>query len=103
MSRNGFWWEKSQKSLSGSGEGWDEREEGYKCLTQIKQPKKNRGRKLLKAMASIFFQVNFFPPSLSIWGSKIGACGGDWLHGERFPCLCCVSQLPVTLAEDMSY
>lgn len=45
MSRNGFWWEKSQKSLSGSGEGWDEREEGYKCLTQIKQPKKNKGRK----------------------------------------------------------
>lgn len=39
MSRNGFWWEKSQKSFSGSGEGWDEREEGSKCLTQIKQPK----------------------------------------------------------------
>lgn len=68
MSRNGFWWEKSQKSLSGSREGWDEREEGYKCFAQIKQPKKNKGRKELQATASIFFQVNFFPLSLSIWG-----------------------------------
>lgn len=56
-SRNGFWWEKSQKSFSGS---WDEREKGSKCFTQIKQPKKNKGRKKRKAMTSIFFLVNFF-------------------------------------------
>lgn len=59
MSRNGFWWEKSQKSLSGSREGWDEREEGSKCLAQSKQPKKNKGREKWKAMTSVFFLVNF--------------------------------------------
>lgn len=62
MSRNGFWQGKIQRSLLGSGEGGDKRGESYKCLTQIKQPKKNKGRMQPKAMASIFFQVNFFPP-----------------------------------------
>lgn len=72
MSRNGFWWEKSQKSFSGSREGWDEREKDSKCLTQIKQPKKNIERKKRKAMTSIFFLVNFFH-FLSIWESKNGS------------------------------
>lgn len=98
-SRNGSWWEKSQHSLSATGGGWEEGEEGYECLTQIKQPKKNKGRKQPEAMASIFFQVNFPPPPLPLsppGGGKIGACGGEWLHGEIFPCLCHVSPLPVT-------
>lgn len=65
-SRNGSWWEKSQHGLSATGGGWEEGEEGYECLTQIKQPQKNKGRKQLEAMASIFFQVNFPPPSPSL-------------------------------------
>lgn len=85
-SRNGFWWEKSQKSFSGS---WDEREKGSKCLTQIKQPKKNKGRKKRKAMTSIFFLVNFFH-FLCRERVKIGTFGREWLWGERSLCLCTV-------------
>jgi len=73
---------------------------GYKHLTQIKPPKKNKGRKHLKATASIFF---FSTPSLSLSGGvKIGACGGGRLRGERFRCLGRELQLPVTPAEDAS-
>lgn len=85
-SRNGFWWEKSQKSFSGS---WDEREKGSKCFTQIKQPKKNKGRKKRKAMTSIFFLVNFFH-FLSRERVKIGTFGREQLWGERSLCLCTV-------------
>lgn len=89
MNRNGFWWEKSQKSFSGSRDGWDEREKGSKCLSQIKQPKKNKGKKKWKVMTSIFFLVNFFH-FLSIQESKNGSFWQGMAEGRELsvPLLC---------------
>lgn len=78
QSRSGFGWAKGCRGSSGG------RAASCGRLTQIKQPKKNKGRSQPKAVPSIFFQAHFSPHPLSLptWGSRNWSCGGERPHAE---------------------